>query len=188
MLELALKANSLSGSLQKTTFEGSNQLEVVELSENSLAGTIESWFLMLPSLQQVNLANNSFTGVQISRPVGNGGSNLVAVNLGFNKIQGYAPANLASYPLLSFFSIRHNSLRGVIPLEYGQIKTIKRLFLDGNFFVGKPPPGLFVAGASVSGSLGDNCLQGCPVSSQLCMPAQKPTSVCKRAYSGKQRP
>lgn len=105
----------------------------------------------------------------------------MALNLGFNRIQGYAPANLAAYPLLSFLSIRHNSLRGNIPLEYGQIKSIKKLFLDGNFFVGNPPPGLLAAGATVSGSLGDNCLQGCPVSSELCTPAQKPSSVCKRA-------
>ncbi|KAJ1397344.1 Leucine-rich repeat [Sesbania bispinosa] len=143
LLELALKANSLSGPLQKSTFEGLNQLEVVELSENALAGTIESWFFQLPSLQQVDLANNSFTGIQISRPArGGGGSNLVAVNIGFNRIQGYAPANLAAYPLLSFLSIRHNSLRGTIPLEYGQIKSMKRLFLDGNFLIGKPPAGL----------------------------------------------
>ncbi|KAK2458519.1 Leucine-rich repeat (LRR) family protein [Trifolium repens] len=185
LLELAIKNNLLSGPLQKTTFDGSKQLEVVELSENTLTGTIESWFLLLPSLQQVNLANNSFTGIQISKPARGGGSNLVALNLGFNRIQGYAPANLAAYPLLSFLSIRHNSLRGNIPLEYGKIKSIKRLFLDGNFFVGKPPPGLLATGATVSGSLGDNCLQVCPVSSQMCTTAQKPNSVCKRAYRGR---
>jgi Leucine-rich repeat (LRR) protein len=185
LLELAIKNNLLSGPLQKTTFDGSKQLEVVELSENTLAGTIESWFLLLPSLQQVNLANNSFTGIQISKPARGGGSNLVALNLGFNRIQGYAPANLAAYPLLSFLSIRHNSLRGNIPLEYGKIKSIKKLFLDGNFFVGKPPPGLLATGATVSGSLGDNCLQVCPVSSQMCTTAQKPNSVCKRAYRGR---
>ncbi|XP_027366245.1 probable LRR receptor-like serine/threonine-protein kinase At1g34110 [Abrus precatorius] len=187
LLELAIKTNSLSGPLQKQDFEGLNQLEVVELSENALTGTVESWFFLLPSLQQVNLANNSFTGVQISRPAG-GGSNLVALNLGFNRIQGYAPANLAAYPILSFLSIRHNSLRGTIPLEYGKIKSMKRLFLDGNYLVGKPPSELFAAGTTVSGSLGDNCLQGCPMSSQLCTPAQKPTSVCKQAYRGRPKP
>lgn len=158
---------------------------MVELSENVLNGMIEDWFLLLPSLQQVNLENNSFTGIQISRPVKDGGNNLVALNIGFNKIQGYAPVNLAAYPMLSFLSMSHNSLRGTIPLEYGKIKSIKKLFLDGNFFVGKPPTGLLSAGGGVSGSLGDNCLEGCPTSSQLCKPAQKPISVCKRVYLGK---
>lgn len=134
LLELAIKANSLSGSLQKQSFEGMKQLEVVELSENALTGTVESWFFLLPSLQQVDLANNTFTGVQISRPLeareGSSNSNLVALNLGFNRIRGYAPANLGAYPALSFLSIRYNALRGAIPLEYGQIKSMKRLFLD----------------------------------------------------------
>ncbi|XP_020238355.1 probable inactive leucine-rich repeat receptor kinase XIAO [Cajanus cajan] len=190
LLELAIKANSLSGPLQKQSFEGMEQLEVVELSQNALSGMVESWVFLLPSLQQVDLANNTFTGVQISR-VARGGStssNLVALDLGFNRIQGYAPANLAAFPALSFLSIRHNNLRGAIPLEYGQIRSIKRLFLDGNFLVGKPPPGLVAAGTAVSGSLGDNCLQVCPGSSQLCSPAQKPSSVCKQAYRGRPMP
>ncbi|WVY96195.1 hypothetical protein V8G54_028346 [Vigna mungo] len=192
LLELAIKANSLSGPLQKQNFEGMNQLEVVELSDNALTGTLESWFFSLPSLQQVNLANNTFTAAQISGPHPDSGgigsrSNLVALDLGFNRIQGYAPANLASFPALSFLSLRYNALRGAIPLEYGQIKSIRRLFLDGNFFLGKPPPGL-VASTEVTGSLGDNCLQECPRSSQLCSPAQKPISVCKRAYSGRPTP
>ncbi|RDX63875.1 Polygalacturonase inhibitor 1, partial [Mucuna pruriens] len=189
LLELAIKANSLSGPLQKQNFDGMNQLEVVELSDNALAGTLDSWFFLLPSLQQVDLANNTFTGVQISRPVvARGSSNLVALNLGFNRIQGYAPANLAAYPALSFLSMRYNALRGAIPLEYGEIKSMKRLFLDGNFLAGKPPAGLVAAGTGVSGSLGDNCLQGCPGWSQLCSPAQKPSSVCKQAYRGRPTP
>jgi len=189
LLELAIKANSLSGPLQKQNFQGMNQLEVVELSDNALTGTVESWFFSLPSLQQVNLANNTFTATQISgpRPAPSSG-NLVALDLGFNRIQGYAPANLASFPVLSFLSLRYNVLRGAIPVEYGQMKSIRRLFLDGNFLLGKPPVGLVAGGTEVTGSLGDNCLKECPRSSQLCSPAQKPISVCKRAYSGRPTP
>ncbi|KAI4298496.1 hypothetical protein L6164_032047 [Bauhinia variegata] len=140
LLELAAKGNSLSGPLYKSSFDGLNQLEVVELGENAFAGTLESWFFLLPSLQQVDLANNSFTRIEITKPAGSN-SNLIAVNLGFNKIQGYVPVNFASYPLLSFLSIRYNALRGTIPLEYSQNKSMRRLFLDGNFLIGKPPAG-----------------------------------------------
>ncbi|KAK7269871.1 hypothetical protein RIF29_22651 [Crotalaria pallida] len=188
LLELAIKANSLSGPLQKSSFEALKRLEVLELSENRLYGKLEPWLFQLPSLQQVDLANNSFTAIEISKFGGgssSSNSNLVAVNLGFNRIQGYAPANLGAYPMLSFLSIRYNLLRGTIPLEYGESKSIKRLFLDGNYLTGKLPAGLVAAGAEVTGSLGDNCLVGCPASSQLCTTAQKPSSVCKQAYSGK---
>ncbi|OMO74009.1 hypothetical protein CCACVL1_17014 [Corchorus capsularis] len=186
LLELAIRGNSLSGYLSKDCFDGLTQLEVVELSENSLAGTLEAWFFLLPSLQQVDLANNSFTRVEISKPPG-GNSDLVAVNLGFNEIEGNVPANFADYPLLSSLSLRYNRLRGAIPLEFSKKTSLRRLFLDGNFLIGKPPSGFFAGDTSVSGSLGDNCLQGCPGSSQLCTPSQKSYAVCKQAYGGKPR-
>lgn len=185
LIELAIKANYLSGWLYKASFQGLTQLEVVELSENSFSGTLEAWFFLLPALQQVDLANNSFTRVDIWKP---GNSDLVAVDLGFNRIEGYLPANFAAYPLLSSLSLRYNRFRGPIPWEYSKKESLKRLFLDGNFLNGSPPAGFFSAGASVSsGSLGDNCLQKCPVSSQLCLKSQKPSSICQHAYGGKPR-
>ncbi|EEF43615.1 probable LRR receptor-like serine/threonine-protein kinase At4g36180 [Ricinus communis] len=187
LLELALKNNSLSGSLSKASFDGLTQLEVIELSENSFNGVLESWFFLLPALQQVDLANNDLTRAEISKPV-NGNSDLVAVDLGFNKIEGNVPLNFADYPLLSSLSLRYNRLRGTIPLEFSQKKSLKRLFLDGNFLIGKPPSEFFAGGVPVTGSLGDNCLQGCPGSSQLCTPSQKPSSVCKQAYGRKGKP
>ncbi|KAE9447147.1 hypothetical protein C3L33_20942, partial [Rhododendron williamsianum] len=181
LLELAIKANSLSGSLYQSSFNGLTQLEVVELSQNSLSGTLESWFFLLPSLQQVDLANNSLTRVEISRPTD---SELVAVELGFNKIEGYVPKNLSFYPMLSSLSLRYNRLRGPIPLEFGKKQKLRRLYLDGNFLNGTPPAVFFSGETGVSGSLGDNCLQSCPGSSELCLKSQKPTSICRQAYGG----
>ncbi|CAL0320762.1 unnamed protein product [Lupinus luteus] len=183
--ELAIKANSLSGPLQKSTFERANNLAVLELSENRLYGKLEPWLFQLPSLQQVDLANNRFNGIEVWKPVNGRGSDLVAIDLGFNKIEGYAPVNLGAYPRLASLSIRDNLLSGKIPEEYGESKSLKRLFLDGNLLNGKPPAGLFVSGKIFAGSLGNNCLVGCPASSQLCKPAQKSSSVCKKAYGGK---
>ncbi|XP_015892776.3 leucine-rich repeat receptor-like serine/threonine-protein kinase BAM1 [Ziziphus jujuba] len=185
LLELAMKGNSLSGSLTKSSFDGLTGLEVVELSENSITGTLEAWFFLLPSLQQVDLANNSLTRVEIWSPGRSSSSDLVAVDLGFNRIEGYVPVNFVGYPLLSSLSLRYNRLRGKIPLEYSQKKSLRRLYLDGNFLIGQPPPAFFSGQSGVSGSLGDNCLQSCPTASQLCLPSQKPNSICKQAYGGK---
>ncbi|KAL3515312.1 hypothetical protein ACH5RR_022214 [Cinchona calisaya] len=184
LIELAIKANHLSGFLYKSSFDGLTQIEVVELSENSFSGTLEAWFFLLPALQQVDLANNSFTRVDIPKPT-NKNSDLVAVDLGFNKIEGYLPVNFADYPQLASLSLRYNRLRGPIPGEYSKKESLKRLFLDGNFLNGSPPAGFFNGATSVSGSLGDNCLQKCPVSSQLCLKSQKPSSICQQAYRGK---
>ncbi|OIT02318.1 PREDICTED: LRR receptor-like serine/threonine-protein kinase FLS2 [Nicotiana attenuata] len=184
VIELAAKANSLSGSLLKLSFDGLNQLEVVELSENSLSGSIEAWFFQLPSLQQVDMAKNGFTRVEISK-TGNLNSDLVAVDLSFNKIEGYLPVNFAGFPRLSSLSLSYNRFRGPIPWQYSKKVTLKRLYLDGNFLNGSPPAGFFGRQTGVTGSLGDNCLQKCPTSSQLCLKSQKPTSICQQAYGGK---
>ncbi|CAI0445809.1 unnamed protein product [Linum tenue] len=187
LLELAVRANSLTGPLAKSAFERAAQLEVVDLGENSLGGTVEAWFFQLPAIQQVNLANNSLTRVVVPRGSGkNAVGQLVAVDLGFNEIEGEVPANFAGFPSLSALSLRYNKLRGRIPLEYSRKKSLRRLFLDGNYLIGKPPAGFFGGGAAVAaGSLGDNCLEGCPGSSQLCSPSQKSSEVCKQAYGGR---
>lgn len=186
LAELAIKSNSLSGSLLKSSFDGLTHLKVAELSANLFTGTLQGWFLILPEIQQVNLANNSFTSVEIWIPSGSL-SDLIAVDLSFNRIEGYLPENFSSYPLLSSLSLRYNRLRGPIPWKYSKKNSLRRLFLDGNFLNGKPPYEFFSGVTSVSGSLGDNCLQSCPVSSQLCLPSQKPTSICRRVYAGKPR-
>ncbi|KAK8934068.1 hypothetical protein KSP39_PZI015334 [Platanthera zijinensis] len=118
-------------------------------------------------------------------PAGGRGDELVAVDVGFNLIQGQLPAKLAGYPSLVALTASHNQLRGVIPWQYlGQKKgaSFRRLFLDGNFLYGRVPPELIEGG--MTGSFGDNCLEGCPLASALCSPRQKPGWICKSVYSG----
>lgn len=185
LLELAIKANSLSGYLQKQSFSESAQLEVVELSQNSLTGTIPGWFFLKPSLQQVNLAKNAFTGLEVPKPIN---SNLIAIDIGYNKLTGYVPVNFTTYPMLASLTLSYNKLRGRIPWEYSKKSTLTRLFLDGNYLIGLPPKDFFTGKTSLSGSLGDNCLKMCPVSSELCLKSQKPLSICQQVYRGKLKP
>ncbi|CAH2051797.1 unnamed protein product [Thlaspi arvense] len=185
LIDLAVKSNSLSGPISKESFTESTQLEIVELAENSFTGTLGAWFFLLESIQQVDLANNSITGIEVLPPKVAGESDLVAVELGFNRIAGNAPASFAAYTRLSSLSMRYNMLHGVIPSEYERSKTLRRLFLDGNFLTGKPPARFVKPESEVVGSLGNNCLQGCPGKAKMCAPSQKPFSICKQAYGGK---
>ncbi|KZV38844.1 Leucine-rich repeat (LRR) family protein [Dorcoceras hygrometricum] len=183
--ELAMKANHLSGSLIKYPFKGLTRLMTLELSENSFDGTLDSWVFSIPSLQQINLSNNSFTGIVISKP---SDSELVAVDLSFNKIEGFLPTNLADFPMLRSLVLSYNRFRGPIPWQYSKKgSSLQRIYLDGNFFNGSPPAEFFSRDSPISGSLGDNCLRNCPNSSQLCLKLQKPASICRQAYGGKPR-
>ncbi|KAG6408947.1 hypothetical protein SASPL_131975 [Salvia splendens] len=185
--ELALKSNSLSGQLTKSSFSELTHLMVLELAENSLSGAIPSWLFLLPSLQQIDLAKNGITSVSVAAP--NSNSELVAVDLSYNKLEGNLPEEFADYAALRSLALSYNKLRGPIPWQYSRKgSTLRRLYLDGNYLNGSPPQGLFSGGGQVSGSLGDNCLRRCPAASELCLKSQKPASICQQAYGGKPKP
>ncbi|KAD6795300.1 hypothetical protein R6Q59_020806 [Mikania micrantha] len=185
LIELAIKSNFLSGLLSNISFNELNQLEVVEISNNSLTGIIPGWFFLQPALQQINLANNRFTSIEILKPIN---SNLIAVDAGYNEIVGDLSVTFTAYDMLSSLSLRYNKLHGPIPEEYSRKTTLRRLFLDGNYLTGMPPKGFFDGKSWVSGSFGDNCLKNCPASSQLCSKSQKPWAICRQEYGGKGKP
>lgn len=186
LVQLALRGNSIDGALKRSTFESLKYLEVAELAANRLGGKLEGWFFQLPSLQQVDLANNSITSVQVWQPSSKGAQPLVAIDLSFNRIEGELPAALAGFSSLTAVSARHNRLRGQIPWQYGKFR---RLFLDGNFLNGEVPSAVLM-NRDLAGSLGDNCLEKCPRSMSVCSPSQKPDWVCKEVYAagGRGRP
>ncbi|KAJ6794966.1 receptor-like protein kinase precursor [Iris pallida] len=193
LVALSLRGNSIAGSLARPTFERLTRLEIVELGANRLEGKLEAWFFLLPSLQQVDLANNSLTALEARRPPGGAagsGGQLVAVDLSFNRIAGALPAELAEYPALAALSARGNRLTGQIPWQYRWSKKgapFRRLFLDGNFLNGKVPDGFLAPEGEMAGSFGDNCLESCPASVPLCSPVQKPDWLCKQVYRLGQR-
>ncbi|XP_039130826.1 probably inactive leucine-rich repeat receptor-like protein kinase At3g28040 [Dioscorea cayenensis subsp. rotundata] len=191
LITLAVKSNSLSGSITTSTFHPLSKLQVAELSSNNFNGVLGGWFLFLPSLQQVNLSNNSFTALNFQGGSAvAGGQGLVALDLSYNKLSGELPVGLAGFPAMAAMSVRYNKLRGGIPREYYEKKKgvpFKRLFLDGNYLNGRVPEGFLAgAGEELTGSFGDNCLESCPKTVGLCSPEQKPKWVCKQVYgSGK---
>ncbi|KAL1564497.1 leucine-rich repeat receptor-like kinase protein THICK TASSEL DWARF1 [Salvia divinorum] len=182
LIELALKANSLSGSLTETSFAELTHLMVVELAENSLSGAIPPWFFLLPSLQQIDLAKNGITSVSVDAPPAESDSELVAVDLSYNKVEGMLPEKFSDYPELRSLVLSYNKFRGPIPGQYSREgSSLRRLYLDGNYLNGSAPQGFFSGNGQVSGSFGDNCLRSCPSSSELCLKSQKPASICQQA-------
>ncbi|XP_077212795.1 uncharacterized protein LOC143847891 [Tasmannia lanceolata] len=112
--ELYLYQNYLQGIIP--TLEKCQYLQVLELSDNNLTGTIPVQILSLPSLSNcLNLSRNSLIG---SLPSG--------VDLKF----------------LQRFDISHNKLLGEIPLSLGNCLSLEYLYMGGNFFQGTIPQSL----------------------------------------------
>jgi len=186
--QLTLKSNLLRGSLP-LSLNSLTELGVLDLSSNRLSGRIDGSLFAHPSLQQLNLSNNSFSAISVVNVSGRG-SQLVAVDIGFNRINGVLPSNFSTLESLASLSLRYNQFQGSIPVEYGvkarnSSRPLVRLFLDGNFLIGGVPPDfLRLSPDNISGSFANNCLKSCPSSLLLCKGAQKPASVCKGAYRG----
>ncbi|KAJ0697248.1 putative leucine-rich repeat domain superfamily [Helianthus annuus] len=179
---LAIQSNYFSGHLRNRSFGGLIQLKNVDLSRNSLTGPIPGWFFLQPRLERVNLSHNGFTGIEVLKP---NKTRLIDVDAGYNKIVGYLSANFMAYPELTSLSLRDNKLQGPIPKEFSlKNMMLRNLFLDGNYFNGKPSKDFFSWKSIVSGSFGDNCLKRCPKSSKLCLEPQKPSSICRNVYRG----
>ncbi|XWS42122.1 hypothetical protein CRYUN_Cryun17cG0141700 [Craigia yunnanensis] len=188
LVQISMRNNmierTIPQSLQYLSF-----LQVLDLSHNKLTDSIPYFLFNHPSLQQLTLAFNSFTSVQSPSNIGTQ-SELIAVDLSNNELQGWLPPFLPLMPKLSALSLENNKLSGMIPAQYA-LKTIlpgsgiapfARLLLGGNYLFGPiPGPLLVVKPDTANVSLADNCLSRCPLRFFFCQGAnQKSLMECKR--------
>ncbi|GLJ25352.1 hypothetical protein SUGI_0485480 [Cryptomeria japonica] len=183
--QMLLRSNFLTGQLPSSLSRLQN-LGVLDISCNRLSGNFDGFLLSNPKLQQLNLSNNSFTAISVQN-LSAVESQLVAVDIGFNKISGVLPSNIVTLQSLASLSLRYNRFYGPIPADYGakaaaDVHPLVRLYLDGNYLSGEiPPQFLNISSENISGSFANNCLESCPSSVLLCQGAQRPASECRNA-------
>lgn len=188
LVEISMRNNSLTGGLRSESFKGLMDLQVLDLSYNSLEGTVPVVLFELPSLEQLSLSFNKLSSTEA--PSYNAGwqSGLIAVDLSNNEIQGPLPWFMGVMPKLSSLSLENNKFTGMIPTQYA-LKTVVpglgtspfgRLMLRGNYLIGGiPSPLLLLKPGSANVTLGDNCLFRCPLRFFFCED-QKSLDVCNR--------
>ncbi|GLJ25351.1 hypothetical protein SUGI_0485470 [Cryptomeria japonica] len=177
--QMLLRSNFLTGQLPSSLSRLQN-LGVLDISCNRLSGKIDGFLLSNPELQQLNLSNNSFTAISVQN-LSAMDSQLVAVDIGFNKISGLLPSNIVTLQSLASLSLRYNRFYGPIPADYGvkvaaEVHPLVRLYLDGNYLSGEVPPQFLNINENISGSFANNCLKSCPSNVLLCQEAQRPAS------------
>ncbi|KAI3848404.1 hypothetical protein MKX03_036252 [Papaver bracteatum] len=130
---LDLSSNSFTGLIP--SFDMSESLIKVDLSNNRLAGPILSHRNMLPKLVSLNLKNNSFKGTIQSKyftlP------SLQKLDLSMNHFTGHLGefSNVSSSPL-EWLDLSDNKLQGPIPVSIFQLSELLVLRLDSNEFSG----------------------------------------------------
>ncbi|KAG7967592.1 hypothetical protein I3843_08G106800 [Carya illinoinensis] len=106
-----LHNNDLTGQISSTRWVDLLNLEVLDLSSNSLEGSIPVSLFSLPSLQELYLQNNRFSG----------------------QLDEFSTA--PSY-LLNSLDLSHNNLEGQIPMSLFKLTSLRALDLSSNNFNG----------------------------------------------------
>ncbi|KAJ4748121.1 Leucine-rich repeat protein kinase family protein [Rhynchospora pubera] len=114
-------------------------LRHVELSGNSLNGTIPTTFFNATELRILSLADNLISG-GIPAPVPGQLTDLQVLNLSANGIAGTLPNGITLLPNLTFLSLSNNYLSGELPS--GGFASLESLDLSSNLINGSIPADL----------------------------------------------
>ncbi|XP_060964605.1 receptor-like protein Cf-9 homolog [Cannabis sativa] len=106
-------------------------LAFLYLSRNELNGTIPSWIYSLPSLQDLDLSSNKFSGsIQEFQH-----NSLLSVLLHNNNLQGFFPTSIFQQVNLSNLELFSNNMSGVMQLDqFSKLKKLEYLSLSNNNF------------------------------------------------------
>ncbi|XP_057485973.1 receptor-like protein kinase BRI1-like 3 [Actinidia eriantha] len=111
------------------TFKSNGSMIYLDLSYNSLSGTIPENFGSMSFLQVLNLGHNHLTG---TIPFSLGGLKAVGVlDLSQNHLQGAIPGSLGGLSFLSDLDVSNNNLTGLIP-SGGQLMTFPASRYENN--------------------------------------------------------
>ncbi|CAM6040677.1 unnamed protein product [Sphagnum compactum] len=149
---LDLSNNKLNGTLDDEALMQPFHLQAIDLSYNQLDGSIPSQLLSSPSLTEVILSNNQFSGTipaaSVQPSLGGGGGSAQSVlplqwlDLSRNKLSGQIPDAIGSYVKLEALILCGNQLSGSIPVQLSNLSLLQELDVSSNLLTGSIPPGL----------------------------------------------
>ncbi|OAY75742.1 putative LRR receptor-like serine/threonine-protein kinase [Ananas comosus] len=136
---IALGWNKVSGGLDFiNSLSNCRQLQNIYLLHNELEGVIpDSIANLSTSVMKFSIRGNHIAG---GIPAGFSNlSNLIFLNLLYNKLTGTIPLEIAKIATLQQLFLGYNTLTGSIPPELGQLKSLCQLGFEGNALSGAIP-------------------------------------------------
>ncbi|MED6209477.1 hypothetical protein PIB30_055068 [Stylosanthes scabra] len=137
---LDLSANGLTGPISSSAqFEGMQSLLSINLSYNSISGSIPSSLFMIPSLEEVYLSNNQFSKLEESTGVFS--LKLYTLDISYNNLSGSIPSFIFQLSGLSYLQLGNNKLLWPITSSIIQLRNLVQLDLSSNKLNGPLPIG-----------------------------------------------
>ncbi|KAK3429890.1 hypothetical protein EUGRSUZ_E01380 [Eucalyptus grandis] len=127
-----ISCNFLFGEIQSIC--RGRSLVTLDLSNNSLSGTISSCVGNIDSLSILNLGKNKFEGMIPQAYLK--GCKLNIIDLTENQLQGSIPRSLANCIMLEYLNLAHNQILDGFPSWLSKLTKLKVVILKSNKFHG----------------------------------------------------
>ncbi|PIA54655.1 hypothetical protein AQUCO_00900905v1 [Aquilegia coerulea] len=136
---LSLSGNKLTANTGIAWKSHQLRLQILDLSVNMLNGTIPREIVNIPNLSNLlNLSSNSLTG---SLPTDIGKLTVVQdIDVSKNHLFGEIPVSIGKCSSLTFLDLSKNSFQGPIPNSLGDLGSLAYINLSSNELSGTIPP------------------------------------------------
>ena len=125
-----MSRNSLVGTIPNS-YGTLTKLEYFLVEENKLTGTFPSTMTKMPNMKTLTVAGNSLVGT-IPNSLSTY-SKLTSVNFKNNMFTGTIPSAIGGLPLLASVDLSKNMLQGTIPNTFSALKNAKTMKLQNNY-------------------------------------------------------
>ena len=134
---LDLSGNTLTGSIPSEISELS-QLSVLNLYFNDLSGQLPDFLQYMTNLNHIDLAGNQLTG-PIDNAIIENADSLVYMNLSFNLLSEAIPSSIGGLNDLRYLFLNNNFISGELPIELFQLNNLRYVWLSSNQIEGSIP-------------------------------------------------
>lgn len=155
---LNLSNNNLVGTIPNV-LENLSVLKVLNLSNNQLSGSIPNTICQLSSLQELDLSNNQLSG-KFPNTIGELIS-LQKLNLQVNNLTDSISWGISQLIQLEALNLSHNNLSNELPKNLSHLSNLKTLILNNNQLSGEIPVEISQLTNLEKIRLNDNVLSGC---------------------------